>query len=333
MEFKEFKNETGKILKEYWITPTEWDSLDKSTVQEGDIYHIVGTIEKEDLSTDINESLAKIDTKLDKPTSVNGTQIITATKESTGELTTGTIGYQSTVTDEGSGANNLIQRDEYGYSYCLTEADVVREDSNSIINKGYAKRTWAPCAGYYYEVGGGSMEAGVSGDYIGYQTFTSESEAVLQGTITNNLGRLSTESLPNSIVQRNSLGNIPLYTYNVKIDCGGADITMNYISPNYPSSLKNIIDTEGIVTIENISTLFSNLSKFYLTDVSYPIADSGSFTYPYVISPSISFNSSTSTIYVDGLFKISEDASISKMSRISLTQLSNIRVYINQLGN
>lgn len=53
MEFKEFKNETGKILKEYWITPAEWDALDKTTVQEGDIYHIVGTIDEEDLSASL----------------------------------------------------------------------------------------------------------------------------------------------------------------------------------------------------------------------------------------------------------------------------------------
>lgn len=53
MEFKEFKNETSKILKEYWITPTEWDALDKTTVQEGDIYHIVGTIGEEDLSASL----------------------------------------------------------------------------------------------------------------------------------------------------------------------------------------------------------------------------------------------------------------------------------------
>lgn len=53
MEFKEFKNEIGKILKEYWITSAEWDALDKTTVQEGDIYHIVGLIEKDDLSLEL----------------------------------------------------------------------------------------------------------------------------------------------------------------------------------------------------------------------------------------------------------------------------------------
>lgn len=68
MEFKEFKNSTGKILKEYWITPSEWDALDKTTVQEGDIYHIVGTIDKGDLSADVNASLAKADSSLQKPT-------------------------------------------------------------------------------------------------------------------------------------------------------------------------------------------------------------------------------------------------------------------------
>lgn len=68
MEFKVFKNSTGKVLKEYWITPSEWDALDKTTVQEGDIYHIVGTIDKGDLSADVNASLAKGDSSLQKPT-------------------------------------------------------------------------------------------------------------------------------------------------------------------------------------------------------------------------------------------------------------------------
>ena len=68
MEFKEFKNSTGKILKEYWLTPSEWDALDKTTVQNGDIYHIVGTIDKGDLSADVNASLAKADSSLQKPT-------------------------------------------------------------------------------------------------------------------------------------------------------------------------------------------------------------------------------------------------------------------------
>ena len=68
MEFKEFKNSTGKILKEYWLTPSEWDALDKTNVQEGDIYHIVGTIDKGDLSADVNASLAKADSSLQKPT-------------------------------------------------------------------------------------------------------------------------------------------------------------------------------------------------------------------------------------------------------------------------
>lgn len=53
MEFKVFKNENSKILKEYWLTPSEWDALDKTTVQEGDIYHIVGTIGEEDLSASL----------------------------------------------------------------------------------------------------------------------------------------------------------------------------------------------------------------------------------------------------------------------------------------
>lgn len=68
MEFKEFKNENNKILKEYWLTQSEWDALDKATVQEGDIYHIVGTIDKGDLSADVNASLAKADSSLQKPT-------------------------------------------------------------------------------------------------------------------------------------------------------------------------------------------------------------------------------------------------------------------------
>ena len=69
MEFKVFKNENDKILKEYWLTQSEWDALDKTTVQEGDIYHIVGTIDKGDLSADVNASLAKADSSLQKPTS------------------------------------------------------------------------------------------------------------------------------------------------------------------------------------------------------------------------------------------------------------------------
>ena len=68
MEFKVFKNENDKILKEYWLTQSEWDALDKTTVQEGDIYHIVGTIDKGDLSADVNASLAKGDSSLQKPT-------------------------------------------------------------------------------------------------------------------------------------------------------------------------------------------------------------------------------------------------------------------------
>lgn len=68
MEFKVFKNENSKILKEYWLTQSEWDTLDKTTVQEGDIYHIVGTIDKGDLSADVNASLSKGDSSLQKPT-------------------------------------------------------------------------------------------------------------------------------------------------------------------------------------------------------------------------------------------------------------------------
>ena len=86
MEFKVFKNETSKILKEYWITPSEWDALDKATVQEGDIYHIVGTIDKGDLSADVNASLAKGDNSLQKPTNDS----------------TGTIGQVLKKTETGS---------------------------------------------------------------------------------------------------------------------------------------------------------------------------------------------------------------------------------------
>ena len=68
MEFKVFKNENNKILKEYWLTPSDWDALDKTTVQNGDIYHIVGTIDRGDLSADVNASLAKADSSLQKPT-------------------------------------------------------------------------------------------------------------------------------------------------------------------------------------------------------------------------------------------------------------------------
>ena len=67
MEFKVFKNETGKILKEYWVTPSEWEALDKTTVQEGDIYHRVGILGADALSADVNASLTKADAALQKP--------------------------------------------------------------------------------------------------------------------------------------------------------------------------------------------------------------------------------------------------------------------------
>ena len=76
----------NKILKEYWLTPSEWDALDKTTVQEGDIYHIVGTIDKGDLSADVNASLAKADNSLQKPTNDS----------------TGTIGQVLKKTETGS---------------------------------------------------------------------------------------------------------------------------------------------------------------------------------------------------------------------------------------
>ncbi len=68
MEFKVFKNENSKILKEYWLTQSEWDALDKTTVQEGDIYHIVGTIDKGDLSADINAALDRATNSIQTPT-------------------------------------------------------------------------------------------------------------------------------------------------------------------------------------------------------------------------------------------------------------------------
>lgn len=103
MEFKVFKNSTGKILKEYWLTQSEWDALDKTTVQEGDIYHIVGTIDKGDLSADVNASLAKADNSLQKPTAtlakesfvkvgIDGTQKFDENSYVIAPLTDGTAG-------------------------------------------------------------------------------------------------------------------------------------------------------------------------------------------------------------------------------------------------
>ena len=98
MEFKVFKNENSKILKEYWLTQSEWDALDKTTVQDGDIYHIVGTIDKGDLSADVNASLAKGDSSLQKPTT-------TLAKESfvkfSGEGIGGNFGRFSVVGQQG----------------------------------------------------------------------------------------------------------------------------------------------------------------------------------------------------------------------------------------
>ena len=103
MEFKVFKNENSKILKEYWLTQSEWDALDKTTVQDGDIYHIVGTIDKGDLSADVNASLAKADSSLQKPTAtlakesfvkvgIDGTQKFDESSYVVAPSTDGTVG-------------------------------------------------------------------------------------------------------------------------------------------------------------------------------------------------------------------------------------------------
>ena len=113
MEFKVFKNETGKILKEYWITPSEWEALDKTTVQEGDIYHIVGTLDKGDLSADVNASLAKADSSLQKPTAtlakesfvkvgIDGTQKFDNSSYVVAPSTDGTVGQVLKKTADGT---------------------------------------------------------------------------------------------------------------------------------------------------------------------------------------------------------------------------------------
>lgn len=113
MEFKVFKNETGKILKEYWVTPSEWESLDKTTVQEGDIYHIVGTLDKGDLSADVNASLAKADSSLQKPTTtlakesfvkvgIDGTQSFDENSYVVAPTTDGTAGQVLKKTADGT---------------------------------------------------------------------------------------------------------------------------------------------------------------------------------------------------------------------------------------
>lgn len=113
MEFKVFKNENSKILKEYWLTPSEWDALDKTTVQEGDIYHIVGTIDKGDLSADVNASLAKGDSSLQKPTAtlakenfvkvgIDGTQKFDESSYVVAPSTDGTVGQVLKKTEAGT---------------------------------------------------------------------------------------------------------------------------------------------------------------------------------------------------------------------------------------
>ena len=113
MEFKVFKNENSKILKEYWLTQSEWDTLDKTTVQEGDIYHIVGTIDKGDLSADVNASLAKADSSLQKPTTtlakesfvkvgIDGTQKFDESSYVVAPSTDGTAGQVLKKTETGT---------------------------------------------------------------------------------------------------------------------------------------------------------------------------------------------------------------------------------------
>ena len=113
MEFKIFKNENSKILKEYWLTQSEWDALDKATVQEGDIYHIVGTIDKGDLSADVNASLAKGDSSLQKPTAtlakesfvkvgIDGTQKFDESSYVIAPSTDGTAGQVLKKTETGT---------------------------------------------------------------------------------------------------------------------------------------------------------------------------------------------------------------------------------------
>ena len=113
MEFKVFKNENNKILKEYWLTQSEWDALDKTTVQEGDIYHIVGTIDKGDLSADVNASLAKADSSLQKPTTtlakesfvkvgIDGTQKFDESSYVVAPSTGGTAGQVLKKTEAGT---------------------------------------------------------------------------------------------------------------------------------------------------------------------------------------------------------------------------------------
>lgn len=113
MEFKVFKNENNKILKEYWLTQSEWDALDKATVQEGDIYHIVGTIDKGDLSADVNASLAKADSSLQKPTAtlakesfvkvgIDGTQKFDESSYVVAPSTGGTAGQVLKKTETGT---------------------------------------------------------------------------------------------------------------------------------------------------------------------------------------------------------------------------------------
>lgn len=146
MEFKVFKNENSKILKEYWLTPSEWDALDKATVQEGDIYHIVGTLDKGDLSADVNASLAKGDSSLQKPTAtlakesfvkvgIDGTQKFDENSYVVASSADGTAGQvlKKTATgtewaDESGGADTLEAK--------LNENIIKNPDKTYLVWKG-----------------------------------------------------------------------------------------------------------------------------------------------------------------------------------------------------
>lgn len=150
MEFKVFKNENNKILKEYWLTQSEWDALDKTTVQEGDIYHIVGTIDKGDLSADVNASLAKADSSLQKPTTtlakesfvkvgIDGTQKFDEGSYVVAPSTDGTAGQVLKKTEAGtewaneSGGGKLYRHD--------VEISNIKENSNYIFQMSFLSRS------------------------------------------------------------------------------------------------------------------------------------------------------------------------------------------------
>lgn len=177
MEFKIFKNENSKILKEYWLTPSEWDALDKATVQEGDIYHIVGTIDKGDLSADVNASLAKGDSSLQKPTAtlakesfvkvgIDGTQKFDESSYVVAPSTDGTAGQVLKKTATGTEWANESGGKLYMHDVKINDSAVtklielffINSNSNKITNitqnlintaiKCYASPTTPP---KYYE--------------------------------------------------------------------------------------------------------------------------------------------------------------------------------------